>query len=656
MIFANKMKNSTPHISVIIPIFNAQEHLSECLDSVLTQTLGNIEVICINDGSTDDSLTILQKYAKKDNRIVMHTQKNSGVSVARNVGLDLAQGECVVFVDADDYIDRTMLSVLWDNYQKTNADIIVFGGQTFPIHIEWINRKMTTRNIIYQYDSFNALFYEFGSIPFMVNKLIKRSMLIKNNIHFSTNLALGEDQVFYFSLFPRARKIQYIDNKFYYYRVENKNSAMAKFNNKFKLKNNIHLQIVQTIIDEWQVQGYLSGNERHLMRWAIKFLKNCTIDTPKHSLYFCKRTVELLKQINYQPKQTDDFFKLYHRIFEIAKGGSQPKISVVVPVFNVEQVLPQCVESILNQTFKDFEVIFVDDGSEDNSLNILYHYEDMESRIQVLSQQNKYAGVARNRAMQIAQGDYLIFLDSDDFFEPNLLEEMYNSITREDCDICICGANSHNHISNEKKPIPSLCKTKFIPENIVFSKNSPEYHPYIYCFTTPAPWNKMFKRSFVQKNNLWFQNTRNSNDMFFSLMALSLAEKITINPKSLINYRINNSKSLQATKDSDFYSFYDALSKLKSGLIQRGIYEQVKDPFINFALDCCLYNLGTMKKQTTFLELYDFIKNKAFKELDINSKESDFFYGYSPDNGKKKELLSVLSAGEYIKKFNLIFK
>lgn len=648
--------NKQPNISIIIPIFNAESYLDDCLNSILNQTMDNIEIICINDGSNDNSLEILKKYAKKDARIIIHEQKNSGVSVARNVGLSLAKGECIIFIDADDCIDINTAKILWENYQKTNADIIVFGGQSFPVNIDWINKKLHTRNVIYNYDSINALFYEMGGIPFLWNKMFKTKLIQQKNTCFNLDFALGEDQIFQFQLFPLARKIQYIDNKLYHYRVENKDSAMAKFGNKFKLKNNIHLQIVQTIINEWQIQGYVSGNERHLMRWAIKFLKNCTIDTPKHSLYFCKKTVELLKQINYQPKQTDDFFRLYHRILETAKDSYQPKISVIVPVFNVEQVLPQCIESILNQTFKDFEVIFVDDGSEDNSLNILYHYEDMDSRICVLSQQNKYAGVARNRAMQIAKGDYLIFLDSDDFFEPNLLEEMYGSITRENCDICVCGATSYNHVSGEKSSMPWFCKTKFIPENTVFSKNSSEYNPYIYCFTTPAPWNKMFKRSFIQKNNLWFQNTRSANDMFFVLLSLSLADKIVINAKELIAYRINNKNSLQATQDKDFYAFYEATYKLKLVLIERGIYEVVKNSFINFALDFCLYNLGTMKKQATFLELYDFIKYRAFKELDINPKESDFFYGYTPTNGQRKTLLSELSAEEYIKKFNLSFK
>lgn len=643
---------ATPAISIVIPVYNAEKYLKECLDSVINQTMKNIEIICIDDGSVDGSLNILKKYAKQDLRIRIYDQKNSGVSAARNVGIQAAQGECIIFIDSDDYVDLSMMEILWKNYQKHQADIIVYGGVSSPC-TEWVDKKLATKDVVYEYRSIDALFYETGSIPFLWNKLFKLKLLKQRSVTFDTSFALGEDQIFQFLLFPAARKIQYISNKFYHYRIGDANSAMSQFGNKFKLKNNIHLQIVQKIIDEWRVQGYLSGNERHLMRWAVKFLKNCTVDAPKHAVHYCVEAIKLFDQITYQPSIKDDFFKTYQKIHEIAKTKQKPAISVIVPVYNVEDVLAACIDSLLAQTFKDFEVIFVDDGSEDNSLNILRKYEDIDPRITVLQQENKFAGVARNYAMTKATGDYLIFLDSDDLFEPNLLEEMHKSITQYDCDISVCSARSYNHVTHEYKPMPWVCKTKFIPEDIVFAKNDKDKNRYIYCFTTPAPWNKMYKRTFIEKNNLWYQNTKNSNDMFFTLMALSLADKIVINSKELVNYRVNNSKSLQATKDQDFYSFYDALSKLKLGLMERGVYAMVEVQFINFALDCCLYNLNTMKSKRTFLELYEFIKNKAFKELDIESKPKDFFYGYTPNNGERKELVQKLSAQEYLEKINI---
>jgi glycosyltransferase involved in cell wall biosynthesis len=642
-----------PFLSIIIPFYNAEKYLLECLSSVIRQTMQDIEIICIDDGSLDGSLEIVKKLQENEPRIKLFEQENSGVSSARNLGMRKAHGECIIFVDADDYIDVRMAEVLKNNFHETKADIIVFGGETFPSKVDWISKKMPARDALYDFNSIDALFYEAGSIPFVWNKMFRTSLLKQHGFEFDETLELGEDQVFLFMVFPAAKKIQYINETLYRYRQTTDGSAMAHFGSRFKLKNNEHLRLIRAIIDGWTHQGYLSGNERHLASWIIRFLKNCAVDTPMHAAYFSKEAVRLLERTCYKPVATDEFFDAYNKISRNAQTNFAPKISVIIPVFNVENELPQCVDSLLAQTFKDFEVIFVDDGSQDGSLDILRRYEDADSRITVLQQKNQFSGTARNRAMEKATGDYLIFLDSDDFFEPALLEEMYNSITINDCDICVCSVNSYDHVTRETKPMPWMCKTKFIPEGVVFSKENKDLNKYLYCFTTPAPWNKMFKRSFVERNNLLFNNTRSANDMYFVLMALSVADKIVINAKSLVNYRRNNSTSLQETQDKDFYAFYDALSRLKNGLLSRGIYELVKTPYVNFALDFCLYNLGTMKREKTFLELYEFIKRKAFDGLDIASKKSEFFYGYTPTNGERKELVSELTAEEYMRRFDI---
>lgn len=646
--------NNSPLVSVVVPVFNAAKYLSKCLDSVINQSMRAIEIICVNDGSEDESLKIIKEYIKKDSRIRLIDQENSGVSSARNSGIKEASGECIVFVDADDYIDLRMLEILWENYKKNNADIIVFGGLSFP-SVDWVNKKLSTRDVIYNFDSINALFYEPGSIPFVWNKMFRLDLIRKRSILFDLNLPLGEDQVFQFLIFPTARKIQYISEKLYHYRVEIQDSAMAKFGKNFKLKNNQHLKLVQTIVDEWRHQGYLSSNERHLLRWMVKFFKNCTVDTQTHAAYFSREVMSLFNQVHYIPGPNDDFYETHQKIIKTAETKYSPKISVIVPVFNVEDVLPQCIDSLLAQTFKDFEIIFIDDGSLDNSLAILRKYEDLDSRVTVLQQNNKFAGVARNYGMEKAGGEYLIFLDSDDLFEPNLLSELYASVTEHDCDVCVCAAKSYNHVTGEYKEMPWVCKTRFIPNGTIFSKNNIDLNKYLYCFTTPVPWNKIFKKSFVRENNLYFQNTRSANDMFFSFMCLSLAKKIVVNSKELLSYRVNNSNSLQSTQDRDFYAFYDALCKLKNGLLERNIYEEVKTQFVNFSLDCCLYNLGTMKKKENFLEMYFFIKSVIFQELGIEEKNASFFYGYTPNNGERKEMLSTLSAEDYIKKFNIKF-
>ena len=114
-----------PKVSVIIPVYNVEKYLSECLDSVVNQTLKDIEIICVNDGSPDGSAAILEEYAQKDNRIKVITQENRGLSEARNSGLKIASGEYIAFLDSDDYIDLKFFEQLYKRGIESNSDVVV---------------------------------------------------------------------------------------------------------------------------------------------------------------------------------------------------------------------------------------------------------------------------------------------------------------------------------------------------------------------------------------------------------------------------------------------------------------------------------------------------------------------------------------------------
>ena len=113
------------------------------------------------------------------------------------------------------------------------------------------------------------------------------------------------------------------------------------------------------------------------------------------------------------------------------------KVSVVMPVYNVENYIEECLDSLISQTLKEIEIICVDDGSTDGTLNLLYKYEKSDTRVKVIQQQNQYAGVARNNGMKHAVGEYILFLDSDDFFERTMLEKMYNEAKRTEADLVL---------------------------------------------------------------------------------------------------------------------------------------------------------------------------------------------------------------------------
>jgi len=196
----------TPKVSIIVPVYNANNYLDTCLECLIRQTLNDIEIICIDDGSLDNSLEILNEYAKKDDRIIVISQKNQGPGVARNKGLEIAKGEFLGFLDPDDYVDLNFYEVLYQEAIKTNNDIV-------RSNICRFNNKMR------KCGRFNSVWQ--GAI-------YKHDNVVKYNIKFNDRYYI-EDVVFYKKLMFIAQKksvaqIYTIDSVFYYYNIGNSNS------------------------------------------------------------------------------------------------------------------------------------------------------------------------------------------------------------------------------------------------------------------------------------------------------------------------------------------------------------------------------------------------------------------------------------------------
>ena len=170
----------TPLVSVLIPVYNVEKYLSRCLDSLINQTLTDIEIICVNDGSTDDSLKILRQYQEKDNRIVIVDKKNGGLPSARNAGLDRARGQYVGFVDSDDYVEPSMFETLYKTAKKKNSEVVICGAQIFPETpraTDWLYRCLSPE--YHHYDAFepSLLFRNPSTTPFLWRVFIQRSLI-----------------------------------------------------------------------------------------------------------------------------------------------------------------------------------------------------------------------------------------------------------------------------------------------------------------------------------------------------------------------------------------------------------------------------------------------------------------------------------------------
>ncbi|TAH69976.1 MAG: glycosyltransferase [Anaerolineaceae bacterium] len=303
-------------------------------------------------------------------------------------------------------------------------------------------------------------------------------------------------------------------------------------------------------------------------------------------------------------------------------------VSVIMPVYNAEKYLPIAMDSLSVQTLNNIEIICVNDGSTDGSADILEKYANKDSRIKVFYQRNSYAGVARNTGMVVAKGKYLSFLDADDYFKPEMLMEAYMNAEKTQADIVIFGGEYFEEDTDRAYHNSGLLKEELIPYNAEYLES--DKFDSLFHFTTTCPWNKLYRRSFIEKNKLRFQTYKRVNDAYFVVVAFALSNRIGFVRKDLISYRTGNSNSLQGTNAESPFQFVDVLRDIKNALNNYNLYNQNEKTFRNLCLSNCIYNLESLKEDIAFERLYNELKNNIFYDFNIiGTKKEDYYNKYA---------------------------
>ena len=221
------MSSSKIEVSVIIPVYNAERYLPQCLDSILNQTLKEIEIVCINDGSTDKSLRILEKYKSNDSRVKIYTKENSGYGKTINWGLEKSHGKYIVIVDSDDFMDSDGIRVLYDCAEANQADYVRSNYFEYKDGQDTLNSSL---DIVLYNKMCNALenpqlFYNIAMSTWAC--IYKKSFLIDNNIKMNeTPGAAFQDTSWQYMVLLRARRIVFIKEAYYHYRIDNPDSSI----------------------------------------------------------------------------------------------------------------------------------------------------------------------------------------------------------------------------------------------------------------------------------------------------------------------------------------------------------------------------------------------------------------------------------------------
>lgn len=307
-------------------------------------------------------------------------------------------------------------------------------------------------------------------------------------------------------------------------------------------------------------------------------------------------------------------------LIRVEQGRREPEVSVVVPIYNVEKYLRNCLDSLLVQTIKNFEVICVDDGSPDKCGVICDEYTAKDRRVKVIHQKNRGAGAARNVGLAKAKGRYIAFLDADDMYRPDTLAKIYTHAVTYHADIVIFGAEFTDQdggfLQNETVNIAPL-----LGEKPFSAKELPNY---LYQITSCNPWNKLFRRDFILDQRISFQTLRTANDLYFTSFAMACAKRIAVLQEPLAIHRMRNKGNLQTQKNETPLDFLTALEKLKTALNSRHLWESLEQSFVNFALEHCVYNYRTLQKagRQQLLQQSD----RLYELLELQQRDEAYYY------------------------------
>lgn len=281
------------------------------------------------------------------------------------------------------------------------------------------------------------------------------------------------------------------------------------------------------------------------------------------------------------------------------------KVSVIVPVYNSEHYLHQCLDSICNQTLQEIEIILVDDESKDGSLSILESYAKQDQRIQIIHNihQGEGAASARNAGLAAAQGQYISFLDSDDYFELDMLQKVYEKAVKTEADIVVFDGKLYDHAVDGVVDTDTILDRSKLPETEVFSNQ--ELPDTLFIFCTPTPWAKLFKHSLIIKYALQFQPVYYTDDIAFVLQAFAMANKMTAVTENLLYYRVNHAQAQTTNKAKSPLSMVYAYLAVKEFLEIHNCFERFQNAYANAAIRECAFYLNTIKDVDSFRKLYE---------------------------------------------------
>lgn len=304
----------------------------------------------------------------------------------------------------------------------------------------------------------------------------------------------------------------------------------------------------------------------------------------------------------------------------------KPKVSVILPVYNVGRYLRQSLNSLINQTLKEIEIICVNDGSTDDSYEILEEYKAKDSRIKVIHKENKGTGAARNDGLRLATGECIGFVDPDDWVKPNMFERLYNEIKEKNLDIVMCMPDGYDEKNDINTPFPYFVDANF--ENIIDDRifNWHDLSPFAYPMCV---WNKLYTKELFDKNNIEFAEGLDFEDHKVIFGTLLTAQKMYFIREKLYVYRFNREGSVLTDNNRrliDHIKIFDIVENLMK---ETNTYNVLRNDFLIYKIHNILYYYSMIKDEFK-AEYYDNMV-QSIKDTNLTDDEYNMLCSKYPE-------------------------
>ena len=550
------MKHMHPVVSVIVPVYNAAAFLRQTLDCICGQTLKEIEIILVDDGSTDETPAILQEYAARDSRIILLQQEHEYAGAARNKGMAIARGKYYSFLDADDLFEPTMLEKMVARAEEVGADVVVCRcdifykeGEYTPLNWQIQDRYLTDLNrkkFSLKKEYPQAVFKSFVGWPW--DKLFRAEYVKEHGFSFGPTRH-GNDGPFVFPAIAGADCISIIDESLVKYRKSDTQISNASNVAKNPTAGCTSVEHIAEALQKMDIPdgAWLAFTTwvAHYMCWNMNKLAPET-EAREELRAYIRETFDAQFQVSRRLKQYSqepagaEVFKALKKDIKQYMAIISPDISVVLPIYNAGPYLREALDSLLAQTFDNFEAICVNDGSTDNSLAILREYAAKDIRIRILDGPNGGYGKAMNRGMNEVTGKYFAILEPDDVLPKDAYEKLFKLAETHHLDI-VKGCVSR--FVDEKGKRNFYETTQFAKEDLhmVFT---PRQRLSVFSVNMNT-WTCLYRMDFLRAHKIMHHETPGAqyqdNGLFF--LSFSYADRVMFIPDVVYNCRRDNPNS-----------------------------------------------------------------------------------------------------------------